>query len=458
MPRSSLSRRIRTRTRALARRIWRLLPQRVRDRLWPLLFTSWQPVEHSPARTLRPFTPPPSRVSASNPELAEQVASTVAVVLPVLDAGPELRRVLAAARRQRGLPSLEIVVADSGSSDGTRELAVELADRVIDVPPGEFGHGRTRNLAAETTSADVLVMLVQDALLLGRHALRDLVADLEADPHHAAVSARQVPRSDADLYASFVVVSHQRALAAARLRPRRGRWDPAALRALAGLDDVCGAIRREAWEELRFADVEFGEDLDFGLRALERGWTIGRSTRAAVAHSHSRPLEYHLNRAVLDRLHITAKVGEPPLPLTRGTTAGNAFAAGLALLPLLADAATARAGGGSTELAKSLRQVERALASGSVQRGELDGDLRELADCLQPLATESTPEADELVRDQMGSLLRWRHLEEFARGRPADAEETTAFVARLAASVVGRVAGETLRVGAQGDVVDLARQ
>jgi len=139
-------------------------------------------------------------------------AESVSVLIPTLDAGPTFERVLAAISAQEGFEDVDLVVVDSGSVDGTPEAARRVGARVLSISREEFGHGRTRNYAAECSTGSVLVLLVQDALLLGRRALRELVDDLLMDEAAAAVSARQVPRSDADLYGAFVIHNHYQTL------------------------------------------------------------------------------------------------------------------------------------------------------------------------------------------------------------------------------------------------------
>ncbi|MET0810083.1 MAG: glycosyltransferase family A protein, partial [Thermoleophilaceae bacterium] len=85
----------------------------------------------------------------------------MSVVVPVKDGAPLLRRALEAVRSQG---ELELVVIDSGSRDGSLEIARELADEVIEIAPGEFGHGRTRNLGAERASGELICFLTQDAV------------------------------------------------------------------------------------------------------------------------------------------------------------------------------------------------------------------------------------------------------------------------------------------------------
>src|SRR5580765_4331086 len=89
----------------------------------------------------------------------------VSVVVPTLNGGAELAELLSALARQT-LPSgpFEIVAADSGSTDGTRERLVSAGAKVIDVPRGTFDHGATRDLAISQSTGAIVVLIVQDAL------------------------------------------------------------------------------------------------------------------------------------------------------------------------------------------------------------------------------------------------------------------------------------------------------
>jgi GT2 family glycosyltransferase len=444
------------------RRVWRLLPTDVRNRLRPLIyrrqeFIGPEPLQKDDApRERRPARPNEERRQrqAGAPRQSTPATTSrtpidvpVSVVVPTFNAGSDAALFLAALERQVGVPELELVVADSGSSDGTRERFAAVADVMLDIPPGDFGHGRTRNEAFAASSGDVVVMLVQDALLLGRHALHDLVEEVLSDDRLAAVSGRQVPRSDADLYGAFNVVSHYNALwrDGRRAKPN----DPLHRRAAAGVDNVCAAIRSATWEQgIQYRDVEFGEDFDFGVRALDAGWRIALSDRFAVAHSHNRDAVYHFRRNVAERLNIAPLAGTV---VGRSASSGGVAeiaAAGRALLGDLAGSLAVLGDDTPRRLSRLLEHVAVSVMEPTTTMEPSAGQFREIADLLAELADGAQGVAvSAALRQEFARLLGWPYLIEFADAqRAASPEAVGDFLAKLAASVIGRSVGDSLRV------------
>jgi rhamnosyltransferase len=446
----------------MARRLWWVLPRRVRDALRRVLFKRaaapkvvnhrLERVARLPAPPVRE-TPPPTVAREKVVKPQESLTEPLSVVMPTFNAGPDFPRILAAIRRQVGLRELDLVIVDSGSEDGTREAAENAGARVIEIPESDFGHGRTRNRGIELSDGEFVVMMVQDALMLGVTAIRDLAVELRADPRMAAISARQVPRTDADLFASFVVLAHARTLDAERpsQTPSLETLTPLQRRAVAGIDNVCAVIRRGAWMELGFSDVQFGEDLDFGLRACDSGWTIGFSKSVAVAHSHTRGPLYQFRRSVADRLYIAPLAAEDAHSGLAGVMVEEVMAGGRVLLSSLEGVRGVVAGADHQPLWHTLVRVAEILAAGA-PRVPPGGDLLELDDFFRRHNNvESSPGVLELLQRELLALLRWKPLEEFSRGNQAvSGVEIGSFIAKLGASVVGRAAGDSLRANAAG--------
>lgn len=222
------------------------------------------------------------------------------IVIPTKNAGPEFRQTLDAIRRQT-LKS-EIFIVDSGSTDGTLQLATDFGAHITTIAPETFNHGATRNLGVGQTRTPFCIMLVQDAVPVGDEWLETLLSPF-CDNRVVGVTAQQVPRADSNAVARWQVEYRIRFLGD---RPRVQEvcdWEhfldlgfQERLR-LASFDNVCSGIRRSFWETHPFRPVSFAEDLDWGMHAIKAGFRLVYSPDAQVIHSHNRPAAYHLKRS-----------------------------------------------------------------------------------------------------------------------------------------------------------------
>ena len=93
-----------------------------------------------------------------------------------------IKEVLDAVISQTQPPAREVILIDSGSTDGTWEIASSFPISTHRIPPEEFNHGETRNLGARLASPQsrYLVYLTQDATPL-EGWLENLLRPLRAD-------------------------------------------------------------------------------------------------------------------------------------------------------------------------------------------------------------------------------------------------------------------------------------
>lgn len=208
----------------------------------------------------------------------------ISVVLPVKDGGSDLVRCLQAISKQEVDADVEIVVVDSGSTDGSAEVARERGARVHEIPPTEFGHGRTRNLGAELARGEVLVFTSQDAYAADETWLARLVAPLSGSEACAGVYGRQLPHDDATpperFFLDFLYGPE------ARIQRLDGSDEPSYEQTL--FSNVNSAIRRDVWQAYSFADdLIMSEDQEWSRRVLRAGYELVYEPRAAVYHSHA---------------------------------------------------------------------------------------------------------------------------------------------------------------------------
>jgi rhamnosyltransferase len=98
-------------------------------------------------------------------------APAVSIVIPTLNAGVTLERLLDAVAAQACDLDREIIAIDSGSRDGTVERLRERGTTVISVPGSQFNHAETRNEALAAARGEFAALLVQDAVPASPHWL-----------------------------------------------------------------------------------------------------------------------------------------------------------------------------------------------------------------------------------------------------------------------------------------------
>lgn len=207
----------------------------------------------------------------------------ISVVIPVKNGGADLVRCLDGIGAQRLEAELEVVIIDSGSTDGSPDVARRAGALVHSISPTEFGHGRTRNLGAGLARGEILVFTTQDAFAADESWLARLVEPLSRE-QVAGVYGRQLPHDDASpperFFLDFLYGSQP------RVQRLEASGEPSFEETL--FSNVNSAIPRRLWEEFPFADdLVMSEDQEWSRRVLRAGYVLVYEPDAAVFHSHS---------------------------------------------------------------------------------------------------------------------------------------------------------------------------
>ncbi len=224
----------------------------------------------------------------------------VSVVIPVKDGAAWLPAQLAALQAEG--PD-EVLVIDSGSRDDSVVICERAGVRVLEIPPAEFGHGRTRNLGASSTEGDVIAFLTMDATpcpgwLDALRAGFGLADDIGAvyGPHLAREdTSPMIARELAGFFAS-------KGAQDGGPRIERAGGDP-------WLSNVNAAYRRDCWDAVRFEDLPYSEDQAFGQAMLTAGWAKAYLPGMAVLHAHDYPPAQFARRYFDEYRGLRATVG-----------------------------------------------------------------------------------------------------------------------------------------------------
>ncbi len=173
---------------------------------------------------------------------------------------------------------------------------------MIEIDPAEFGHGRTRNLAAERAGGRCIAFLTQDATPASDSWLAELVAPLDAEGRVGMSFGPHLPRPGTtpavareleEFFGSFARGRGDELRIDRAIEPA----DPAS----AFFSNVNSCLLRECWEEVRFRDVGYAEDQAFARDAIVAGWAkayVPRAGGAALARLSVRAVHAALLRRV----------------------------------------------------------------------------------------------------------------------------------------------------------------
>jgi len=209
--------------------------------------------------------------------------TTISVVITVYNPGRDALLLRTALERQLRRPD-EVIVIDSGSTDGSVSIWAESNYRVYLIAKADFHFGGARNLGAKYARGEIVVFVGGDALLADEYSLGKLVYPIETGLVEATY-ARQMPKEDAGVLERFARCFNY---------PEHSRTQSLADVAKLGykaffFSNVCSAVKSEVfWKVGGFReDVIMMEDMMLCAKLLRAGYKVKYESEARVLHSHN---------------------------------------------------------------------------------------------------------------------------------------------------------------------------
>jgi len=224
------------------------------------------------------------------------------VLIPAKNGGARFWQCLEAVKAQELPGGFEILVVDSGSSDGSDKLA-EQYGRLVRIKPEEFNHGLTRNLGMSESRGKYVALLVQDAVP-EEGWLDALVKAVEPEGVAGAYS-RQVPRPACPPFIKARLDRWSAGMTEREIKSVSGEEELMSLPfiervRLLSFDNVSSCIKKEVWEKVPFRQRRFGEDAAWARDVLLSGYKTVFEPASVVEHSHHNSMWYEFKRVYLD--------------------------------------------------------------------------------------------------------------------------------------------------------------
>lgn len=254
-------------------------------------------------------------------QTAELVLPSVTVTILTWNGDRYLGDILTALSRQEYNGGFDVLVIDSGSTDHTLQIVAEHPTvRLHEIPNSEFGHGKTRNLAAELSSGDIVVYLTHDAIPVGEDWLTSLVTPMAVDARIVAVLGKQVARPSAPPILKYDIGRVFDSLSPGGQTTvffDNGALDAKSRSLATFYSDSCSAARRDLLlHHIPYREVDYAEDQVFGREVIEGGYRKAYAPDAVVEHSNDGSLREFGERIAADLLALR-QIGTGVAPVSR---------------------------------------------------------------------------------------------------------------------------------------------
>ena len=176
--------------------------------------------------------------------------------------------------RQQTVTDVEIILVDSGSTDGTVSIAESFGARVVRIRPEEFTFGRSLNFGVRAATRELVVIASAHVYPVYPDWLETLLRPFE-NPQVALTYGKQ--RGPATAKYSEQQIYHQ--------------WYPETSQPnqeTAFCNNANAAIRKSLWEQHPYDETLTGlEDLEWARWAKQQGGAIAYVAEAEIIHIHN---------------------------------------------------------------------------------------------------------------------------------------------------------------------------
>lgn len=225
----------------------------------------------------------------------------VSIVIPTKNGGELLDKVLSKIENQKTKYIYETICVDSGSKDNTIEIINAHNCKLYEIPPEEFGHGKTRNYGASKGTGKYLVFITQDALPYDEHWLDEFILAMEENPDVVGAFGAHKPYDDCNIFDKRDITLHFQGFGKENTiyqleDKERYELEEGYRHLLAYYSDNNSCMRRSIWEKYPYDDVNFAEDQIWARKMIELGYKKLFCPNAIVYHSHNYKLSTFFSR------------------------------------------------------------------------------------------------------------------------------------------------------------------
>lgn len=210
-----------------------------------------------------------------NPERLNLGKAKVSIVIRTLNEARYLDELLTAIARQKCVDiHPEVVLVDSGSTDGTLEIAERHGCRIFHITREQFSFGRSLNMGCEAAEGEILVITSGHCVPVDEYWLQRLcqpiIDGVAQYTYGRQFGGAQNHFSECRIFAKYYPETSQ--------IPQEGFF----------CNNANSALHRDAWSRQRFDEELTGlEDMELAQWLVRSGGKVAYVADAGVYHYHS---------------------------------------------------------------------------------------------------------------------------------------------------------------------------
>jgi len=211
----------------------------------------------------------------------------ISIIIPVKNGIQTIDNCLNAILSQTLISQTEIIIIDSGSTDGTLDIVKKYPVKLYEINPKDFGHGTTRNYGVSLANGKFVVMTVQDAIPSSNKWLEIMLQHF-GNMQVVAVGGQQVVphEKDKNPLQWYRPINKPTFRKVNFSKDEFYKLTPEEKRKNCVLDDVNAMYRKSNLQQIPFENTEFGEDMLWAKEALLNGFIIIFDNNSQVYHYH----------------------------------------------------------------------------------------------------------------------------------------------------------------------------
>jgi glycosyltransferase involved in cell wall biosynthesis len=223
---------------------------------------------------------------------ADQGQPLVSIVIRCLNEEKYIGTLLDGIRKQSH-QNVEIIVVDSGSTDGTIEIAQQYSTKLLHIDPTEFSFGRALNIGCAAATGEFILNASAHVFPVYRDWIAKTIEPF-SDPKVALTYGKQRGTEESHY-------SERRIMA---------KWfpeQPNLRQTQPFCNNANAAIRRKLWDLISYNEELTGvEDTDWAVRAIALGHHLAYVADAEVTHNHYESPKRIYNRYRREAIAIRA--------------------------------------------------------------------------------------------------------------------------------------------------------